>query len=132
MSQELRKKCLLVEDDEVTAFLSMRVLKEQNAFEEILVAKSGEEALSLSEKHFFDLIILDFSLPGIDGGEFITAYSLACAQNERRQARIVIVSSTHDFEQYDGLLNREEVIGVLRKPLRPDELTQLCADCFAQ
>lgn len=81
MSQELRKKCLLVEDDEVTAFLSMRVLKEQNAFEEILVAKSGEEALSLSEKHFFDLIILDFSLPGIDGGEFITAYSLACAQN---------------------------------------------------
>lgn len=122
------KKCLLVEDDEVTAFLSMRVLNEHKAFDELLHVDSGEEALAITTETCFDLIILDFSLPGIDGGEFIERYIASCNEKRMRSARIIIVSSSDDFEEYQGLLEREEVIGVLQKPLRPDQLLELCAD----
>lgn len=122
------KKCLLVEDDEVTAFLSMRVLNEHKAFDELIHVDSGEKALAIANETSFDLIIFDFSLPGIDGGEFIEQYITSCFVQQQRPAKIIIVSSSDDFEEYQGLLEREEVIGVLQKPLRPDQLLELCAD----
>lgn len=124
------KRCLLIEDDEVTAFLSMRVLKESNSFSEITHAPNGEMALEHCSNAVYDLIILDFSLPGIDGGEFITRYHDRCIENGKLPARIIIVSSSENLVEYDALLERDEVLGVLRKPLRTEHLMKMCSDCF--
>jgi signal transduction histidine kinase len=64
-------KILIVNDDSST-LLALKAILSNSALEygyEILEAKSGEEALRLVLKHQFAVIILDVSMPGIDGFE---------------------------------------------------------------
>lgn len=59
---------LLVVDDEdaILEFVSFNLTREGY---EVTVARDGDEALELAEKHPFDLVILDIMLPGTDGFE---------------------------------------------------------------
>lgn len=59
---------ILVVDDEdsITQFVSYNLKKEGYDVE---VAKNGDQALAMAEKHHFDLVVLDIMLPGIDGFE---------------------------------------------------------------
>lgn len=64
---------LLIVDDSRENCLILRKMLGDFSFEEIGMAESGEDALSLlvSRKSFnqFDLILMDISMPGIDGIE---------------------------------------------------------------
>lgn len=64
-------KILLVNDDAPTLIALKAILTNSSADYgyEIFEAKSGEEALRLVLKHQFAVIILDVSMPGIDGFE---------------------------------------------------------------
>ena len=58
---------LVVDDEEsILQFVSYNLQKEGY---EVTCAKDGDEALALTEKNNFDLIILDIMLPGTDGYE---------------------------------------------------------------
>lgn len=64
-------KILIVNDDSST-LLALKAILSNSSIDygyEILEAKSGEEALRLVLKHQFAVIILDVSMPGIDGFE---------------------------------------------------------------
>jgi DNA-binding NtrC family response regulator len=66
-SEKIKGKILIVEDDEgMRFFLSEALAKEGYFFQ---AAKSGEEALKLFSKEAFDLVILDYNLPGMNGIE---------------------------------------------------------------
>lgn len=66
-SEKIKGKILLVEDDEgMRFFLSEALAKEGYYFQ---AAKSGEEALKMFSKEAFDLVILDYNLPGMNGIE---------------------------------------------------------------
>jgi CheY-like chemotaxis protein len=61
------KKLLLVEDNEMNRdMLSRRLLR--RGFE-VLIAVDGEQGISQARLHLPDLIIMDMSLPVIDGWE---------------------------------------------------------------
>jgi DNA-binding NtrC family response regulator len=69
-SEKIKGKILLVEDDEgMRFFLSEALAKEGYFFQ---AAKSGEEALKLFSKKAFDLVILDYNLPGMNGIEIFS------------------------------------------------------------
>ena len=60
-------KILLVEDNEMNRdMLSRRLLKK--GFE-VVMALDGEQALEMSRSEMPDLILMDISLPGLDGWE---------------------------------------------------------------
>lgn len=60
-------KILLVEDNEMNRdMLSRRLLKK--GFE-LIMAMDGEQALEMSRSETPDLILMDISLPGLDGWE---------------------------------------------------------------
>ena len=60
-------KILLVEDNEMNRdMLSRRLLK---AGFEMVIAVDGEQAIDLARSEAPDLIIMDISLPGLDGWE---------------------------------------------------------------
>ncbi|MBT6249742.1 MAG: sigma-54-dependent Fis family transcriptional regulator, partial [Nitrospina sp.] len=64
---KVKGKILIVEDDEgMRYFLSEAIEKEGYFFK---AAKSGEEALDLFARETFDLIILDYNLPTMNGME---------------------------------------------------------------
>lgn len=61
------QRILVVDDEEsITQFVSYNLIKEGY---EVETAEDGDEAITLAEKHPFDLIILDIMLPGTDGYE---------------------------------------------------------------
>ncbi|MCB0325229.1 MAG: response regulator transcription factor [Bdellovibrionales bacterium] len=64
-------KVLLVEDDRTTAFMLKRLL-DAEGFEVVLV-EDGEAAFKLLDlQNHFDLLIVDYQLPRLNGRELIT------------------------------------------------------------
>ena len=60
-------KILIVEDDESQRLLYQEELQEEGY--EVVLAKSGKEALKCLEESLFDLIVLDIRMPEMDGIE---------------------------------------------------------------
>ncbi|MGB1008122.1 MAG: response regulator [Thiolinea sp.] len=58
-------RILLVDDDEINRFLGLELLQALEA--EVSIADSGKVALELVEKHHYDLILIDISMPEMDG-----------------------------------------------------------------
>jgi CheY-like chemotaxis protein len=61
------KKILLV-DDEPSVAKAIKMLLEHDGYQ-VQIVNGGEAALALYERERFDLIITDFSMPGMTGGE---------------------------------------------------------------
>ena len=61
------RRILLAEDDETTVFTISRLL--ENAGHSLTVARNGQEAMEMHEAHDFDLILMDVSMPVMDGIE---------------------------------------------------------------
>jgi DNA-binding NtrC family response regulator len=66
-TDKIRGKILIVEDDEGMRFFLSEALKKEGYY--FQAVKSGEEALSLSAQEIFDLVILDYNLPEMNGME---------------------------------------------------------------
>ncbi|MCW8130660.1 MAG: response regulator [Planctomycetota bacterium] len=84
---------------------------------------SAEQALQLVATYAYDLLILDVSLPGMDGNDF---HRLFVETIERtRHAHLpptLVVTGTFEERLEAGLLFGEKVAAVLRKPVPPDLL----------
>lgn len=70
MTRELRR-ILLVEDDPDIAILATMALQDLAGFE-VVHAASGPRGLELARTLHPDMLILDFSMPGMDGDEVLT------------------------------------------------------------
>lgn len=81
-------KILLVEDNEMNRdMLSRRLLKQ--GFE-MVIAVDGEQAVALARSEAPDLILMDISLPGLDGWE---ATRLLKAMPETRSIPIIALTA---------------------------------------
>jgi CheY-like chemotaxis protein len=81
-------KILLVEDNEMNRdMLSRRLLKQ--GFE-MVIAVDGEQAVDLARSEAPDLILMDISLPGLDGWE---ATRLLKAMPETRSIPIIALTA---------------------------------------
>ncbi|HEY5410824.1 MAG TPA: response regulator, partial [Caulobacteraceae bacterium] len=64
---DLRARVLIVDDDERNLFAATSALEELG--HEIVVARSGDEALKRLLQEDFAVILLDLHMPGMDGYE---------------------------------------------------------------
>jgi CheY-like chemotaxis protein len=67
-----RAKILIVDDDERNAYAAIQALEELG--HELVIARSGEDALRQLLSEDFAVILLDLHMPGMDG------YESACAR----------------------------------------------------
>jgi len=77
---EVLKNVMLVDDDYATNYLHQLFLEESGRVENVIVAKSADEALELlkeglADSQIPDIIFLDINLPAKNGWEFIDEYS---------------------------------------------------------
>ena len=108
------KRVLIVEDDESLSFLMSAYLG--NDGQEVLVARSGKEMLSMIDREPVDLILLDLNLPDEDG--------LALARRVRTRSSIPIIIVSVRCTEEDRLAGLE--LGAddyVTKPFNPRELT---------
>lgn len=118
------KKTILVVDDDATNRLVVRALMERRGYE-ILEADSGYAALEAVKTVHFDLILMDLSMPDMDG--FETTYRLRSASDYLNKLPIFALTahtSRKDVQKcLDAGLN-----GVIPKPFdshRADQLLSL-------
>src|SRR5437867_7222442 len=67
---ESRERILIVDDEENLVALFKRILQKEGY--EVQCASSGEEALDKLETEWFDLVITDLKMPGMDGLELLS------------------------------------------------------------
>ncbi|MCP3063186.1 response regulator transcription factor [Myxococcus sp. K38C18041901] len=104
---------LLVEDDERLARLTARYLQEHGVV--VTLAHSGSDALVESNRHVFDVILLDLMLPGRDG--------LEVCRDLRGRTDVPIIMVTARGEEADRVLGLETgADDYLAKPYSSREL----------
>ena len=63
---------VLIADDHSLIRSAMRALMEANGYQVVAEAANGADTVQLARQHLVDLIILDITMPGLDGLEVIT------------------------------------------------------------
>ena len=111
-----RPKCVLVVDDDAQVRQAIRWALEDEGLA-VLTAASGREALALSVERLPDLVVLDLTLPEMDG--YAVARSLRA---EHGQPFPILVITA------DGLASmkaaRVGAYAYLRKPFRVEDLLE--------
>ena len=115
----LGKKILLV-DDEPSVSKAIRMLLEHDGFK-VQIAESGEAALALYERDRFDLVITDFSMPGMTGGE------LAGRIKKLRPDQPIIMATASIYIVDPANHPRHVVDCILDKPFTLQELREAIA-----
>lgn len=111
-----RTVVLLVEDAAVISrMVSYRL--EKNGFE-VLAAPDGKAALALLAAAVPDVILLDMSLPGMDGAELCRI--LKADERSRHIPVILFTASAHR----DELIARTGADDVIGKPYEPGEMLE--------
>ena len=85
-----RSQCrsvLLVEDNEVDAYLTYHVLQESGTEVAIEIASTAEEGLAKVRERAYDLVVCDYRLPGMNGLSF-----LKLAKKIRANMRVILLT----------------------------------------
>ena len=120
-------RVLMVEDDATNSMVTRSYL--QNLGHCVIAAQSGEEALILLDQGNLSLVLLDISLPGIDG---LTILKHIRTHSDRTIAELpVIAMSAHVFtEEVDQYLGAG-MNGFLGKPFSLEDLEHAIAQAIS-
>lgn len=109
-------RVLLADDHDVVRRGLKDLLDGNDGFEVVGAAADGEEAVALAGEHRPDVVLMDLSMPRVDGIE-ATRRLLA----ERPESRVVVLTSFSDRDRILDALDAGAV-GYLLKDAEPDEL----------
>jgi PAS domain S-box-containing protein len=117
---------LVVEDNEINRFLLRRYL--EGSGHHVTEAVDGEEGVAVATERAFDVILMDISMPRMDGVE---ATRRIRASGASRQARILALTA-HALPEELAQFRAAGTDGTLTKPIgRLDLLAALTADAPA-
>ncbi len=114
-----KRTVLLVEDFEDNRFM-MRRLLEMSGYQ-VVEAVNGQEAVDISQRTLPDLILMDLSLPLLDG---LTATRRIRTRPEMEKVPIVAVSA-HDTADFHAEALAAGCNEYVTKPIDFDELEEL-------
>jgi DNA-binding NarL/FixJ family response regulator len=109
-------RILLADDHDVVRRGLTALLDGTDGFAVVGAAADGDEAVALAGEHRPDVVLMDLSMPGVDGIE-ATRRLMA----ERPESRVVVLTSFSDRERILDALDAGAV-GYLLKDAEPDEL----------
>ena len=121
----LEKKRVLVIDDDVTVLVTLsKVL----AFEGYLVdtAQSGKEAIEKTNANRYDLALIDFRLPDVEGTKLLTAIR----ETIPRMVKIILTGYPSDARQVEAVERHAD--GYLIKPIKIFDLLKTIRDRMRQ
>jgi CheY-like chemotaxis protein len=118
----LRKRILIVDDEERIREVVRACLEDLGGWETIL-AESGEEGLLKAESETIDAILLDVSMPDLDGFTFFQRLQ----DNRTTRAIPVILLTAKVLNSDRDRFSQMGVAGVINKPFNPVTLSEQIA-----
>ena len=119
---------LIVEDNVVNAMVVEAFIARMG--HQPLVATTAEEGLRLLESEAFDLVLMDISLPGIDGIE--ATRRIRASPDPAIRSLPVIAMSAHVFENEVAQHLQSGMDAFIGKPIAPDGLAETIASVFTR
>jgi CheY-like chemotaxis protein len=114
-------RVLVVDDDRLVRRLMSDGLKSLQY--QVTTAENGEQALAAMEGTRFDLLLVDFAMPGMNGADVARA-----AQNRQPGLKVLMVSGYADSAAVEAALGNARL---LRKPFDLAELGAAVAETLA-
>lgn len=111
-----KTKIILADDHALVRVGLKELIQKDPALKVTAEAKDGQELLDLLGRHPFDLIIMDISMPNMDG---ITALKEIHANFP--QAKVLILSMLKDYQHFQEVM-RLGALGYMVKDDAPDQL----------
>jgi CheY-like chemotaxis protein len=81
--QAAEPKTVLCVDDEKIGLRVRKIILENHGFK-VLIANSGEQGLSIFDTQHVDLVVLDYYMPGLNGGD-------VASEMRRRRPEVPII-----------------------------------------
>lgn len=116
---DVKKKIMLVEDD---AFISdIYGVKLKNAGFESIEAGNGLEAMRLLEKDAPDLVLLDITMPYMDGTEVLKKMK---GDERWKKIPVIVLSNISEKEKVDEVLESGADDYILKSHFTPSEVME--------
>jgi two-component system chemotaxis response regulator CheY len=116
------KSVLIVEDEKVLRDVYELIIKSLGCT--VYTAKNGIEGLEQLKKHKPDIMLLDISMPVMDGQEVLRNLN----KNDFPNVKIVVCSNMSDSKVIQEVLDNGADKFVLKSSLGPNELKSLIND----
>ncbi len=110
LNEEPNRPCVLIVDDEKDILNSIKRILRKCEYT-LLLAESGEQALSLLQEHNVDLIMSDMRMPGMSGAELLEKAAVV-----RPDAHRIILTGYSDMESTVAAINLGKVHRFMQKP----------------
>ncbi|NOT74908.1 MAG: response regulator [Cyclobacteriaceae bacterium] len=104
----MQYRVLLIDDDQISGFISKKYVVRSGYAYEVLIAESGPRALQIiknqiSDKQPIDVILLDLNMPMISGCEFLIELA-ALDDFDIKRVFIIILSNSMDEDEISAAL----------------------------
>ena len=130
MSESLVAGCrVLVADDSPFALELIKAILEKAGCAQLSGAGGGREALALAEQSSFDVVLLDVTMPDMNGYE-VTRRLRAAASPE--QQPVIVMLSGRDIVEVDAEARAAGADGVMAKPVDRRRLLALLESLLQQ
>jgi PAS domain S-box-containing protein len=114
-------KVLVVEDNETNRFVAGEMLNAQGC--EVVMARDGAEGAAIAEAQRFDLILMDLSMPRMNGWD--AARRIRSLANAKSHQSPIFALTAHALPEEQEALLKAGMQGCVLKPLRAKELGEL-------
>lgn len=109
-------KRILIVDDSSYMRLNLKKILFKNGFKDVVEASNGMEAVEQARTQQFDLILMDITMPVLNGMD-----ALKAIHSEQLDTQVVIISS----ESEDGIMAQAIVEGAKNFILKPFKEAQV-------
>lgn len=120
----MEQPLILIVDDDDSGRRLLQIILERSGYA-VMLARSGEEALSMIAQRLPDLLILDEVLPGIWGDEVREKLK----HNPHTQ-HLKVVMHTGRNDRIALYRQRSDIDGVLHKPTLPRAVLEMVKTCL--
>lgn len=114
------KTCLIVDDNDVNRDLLCAMLQQMG--HSGVVAPGGMEAIELAQQIAFDVILMDISMPGMNGMEATQAIKAGTGPSQNAP---IIAVTAHALPHQRAEFRAAGMVGFIEKPVRRETLAQV-------
>lgn len=112
---ENRKRIVVIDDSKVQLRAMSELMKNQY---EVVTASTGRGGIEILKQDGADLVLLDYSMPGLDGRETL---EILRSHEETKNIPVIFITGDDDKEDIVEVLKLHPQ-GYLLKPVKPERL----------